>query len=145
MITSLDRDLPLIVFTPLALPTAEQDGLHPSDVEHAMRQTAVGLAGTASVCCIDDGPTIDELREILGAPYAVWGGAARIYMPGADPAVDDGWRHRYFPPERYLRTGRRGCCASTERSASTSSWWRSRTGSSPTTSTRRTSCWGSCS
>lgn len=104
MITSLDRDLPLIVFTPLALPTAEQDGLHPSDVEHAMRQTAVGLAGTASVCCIDDGPTIDELREILGAPYAVWGGAARIYMPGADPALDDGWRHRYFPPERYLRT-----------------------------------------
>lgn len=104
MITSLDRDLPLIVFTPLVLPTAEQEGLHPSDVEHAMRQTAVGLAGTASVCCIDDGPMIDELREILGTPYAVWGGAARIYMPGADPAVDDGWLHRYFPPERYLRT-----------------------------------------
>lgn len=100
-ITDIARDVPVVVFTPV-VPEPELDGA-PADLEEVMARAATSVAGMAAVYCTDR-PAVDELKEILGPRYAVPPGAFRIYLPDADPARDDDWRHRQYPAVRYLRT-----------------------------------------
>lgn len=50
-----------------------------------------------------DNAAADALIEALGRSFGVWDGAIRVYLSGADPAVDNAWRHRYFTSGRYAR------------------------------------------
>ncbi|WP_394613061.1 hypothetical protein JNUCC0626_24225 [Lentzea sp. JNUCC 0626] len=106
IVTDLDRDLPVVVFA--ALPADYRLHLAPpgfaaeSVYLRSVKRAAEENAGLAQVCRLDDVATA-HFGEILGEDYGVRDGAFRIYLPGADPALSDGWRHRYTVAARYLR------------------------------------------
>ncbi|CAL9476223.1 hypothetical protein SUDANB95_02923 [Actinosynnema sp. ALI-1.44] len=106
MVTDMGRDVPVVVFAPLP-PGFTFTGLAPSvsparQFEQAVHIAARTVAGIAAMCRLDQ-VGAEAFGEILGADYGVRDGAYRIYLPGADPAISDGWRHRYTLPVRFLR------------------------------------------
>ena len=100
-ITDIERDVPVVVFTPV-VPEPVIDGAA-VELEEVMQRAATSVAGMAAIYYADL-PAVTELQHILGHRYAVPPGAFRIYLPDADPARDDDWRHRFYPAPRYLRT-----------------------------------------
>lgn len=106
LVTDMRRDVPVVVFAPLSA-AFEFAGLASSveperQFEQAVRLAARTVAGLATVCRLDEAG-VEAFGKILGADYGVRDGAFRIYLPGADPAISDGWRHRYTLPVRFLR------------------------------------------
>jgi hypothetical protein len=104
LVTDIERDLPIVVFAPLPdtftfeglpLPVADQHLL-------AIERAAAMAAGLTAVCVLDK-ESMDSFNRILGLDYGIWDGAFRIYLPGADPALDEAWKHRYTVPARFLR------------------------------------------
>ena len=80
------RDIPVVVFTPD--PFA---GL--AEAEKRAKSTARTLAGIATVEVL--GPVaVDDFISGMGRPLGVWGGAARIYLPGA--GQDDSTYRHFF-------------------------------------------------
>ncbi|WP_143267724.1 hypothetical protein [Amycolatopsis alba] len=106
LVTDIERDVPLVVFS--ALPSGFQVRDLPQGVsvagrfDDAIARAATMTAGLALVCRLDEEGT-RYFNEIVGSTYEVRDGAFRIYLPGVDPAVDEGWRHRYTVPARFLR------------------------------------------
>ncbi|NKE59048.1 hypothetical protein FXN61_20430 [Lentzea sp. PSKA42] len=106
IVTAMDRDIPVVVFAPLpadyvlnwAPPGFAAAGAYARSVKRAVEINA----GLAQVCRLDDEATT-HFGAILGEDYGVRDGAFRVYLPGADPALSDGWRHRYTVAARYLR------------------------------------------
>lgn len=85
-----ERALPVVVFTHT-----------PRGAWIRWAATAATKAeGIATVITLDQ-PAVDALRDLLGG-LAVWGGAARTYLPAPLDGPDDGWRHRYLPGDRFL-------------------------------------------
>ena len=82
------RQTPLVFFS--------HDPLdHPGVTAKRAHATAKRLAGVAAVYLLTD-DSRDAFNETLGLDLGVWGGAARIYLPGTlDP-----WRHRYIRREQ---------------------------------------------
>lgn len=106
LVTDVGRDVPLVVFS--ALP----DGFQVRDLprgtsvadrfNEAITRAAAMTAGLAVVCRLDEEGT-QYFNEIVGRTYEVRDGAFRVYLPDVDPAVDEGWRHRYTVPARFMR------------------------------------------
>jgi hypothetical protein len=92
LIRNQQRSLPLAVFS--------SDG--PNGYAAALRRastTAERLAGVVQVFVLRAEHT-DEFAELIGRELAVWGGAARVYLPNRGPAGLRPERHRYLPPHR---------------------------------------------
>ncbi|HUQ59699.1 hypothetical protein [Lentzea sp.] len=106
IVTDMERDLPVVVFA--ALPADFELYLAPPGFAasaaylRSVKRAAEDNAGLAQVCRLDEEATT-HFGTILGEDYGVRDGAFRIYLPGADPALRDGWRHRYTVAARYLR------------------------------------------
>jgi hypothetical protein len=106
LLTDIERDIPVVVFSPLpswldvrALPPGwSAEDLH----RQAMNRAARANAGLALVCHVDVAGS-KALAAAIGDSYSVRDGAFRIYLPGLDPALDEEWRHRYTLPARYLK------------------------------------------
>lgn len=106
IITDVQRDISVVVFAPLPAEYVlnwAPPGFSAAEAYARSVKRAVDVnAGLAQVCVLDDA-AVPHLGEILGEDYGVRDGAFRIYLPGADPALSDGWRHRYTVAARYLR------------------------------------------
>jgi regulator of replication initiation timing len=105
LVTNVDRDVPIVVFAPLP-DTFYFDHLPPGTtvaqrfadaVEGAARMTA----GLTAVCQLDQ-VACRRFKQAVNEHYEVRDGAFRIYLPGVDPALDEGWKHRYTVPVRFL-------------------------------------------
>jgi len=81
------RALPMIVFTE---PTDADGGRWLRLAERTARRAG----GVATVVTIHQS-AITRFRTVLGQ-LAVWGGAARTYLPAPMESELDGWRHRYI-------------------------------------------------
>jgi hypothetical protein len=106
LLTDVERDIPVVVFSPLP-DWFDARGLPPGrSVEYmyqeAMRRAARVNAGLALVCHVDAAAR-KSFAEAIGDSYAVRDGAFRIYLPGLDPALEEEWRHRYTLPSRYIK------------------------------------------
>lgn len=106
MLTNIDRDIPIVVFSPQP---ARFDGweLPPGRTVEEMRRDAVYraarmTAGLSLTCQIDQAACL-ALAEIIGESYAVRDGAFRIYLSGLDPALPEEWRHQYTLLKRYVK------------------------------------------
>jgi hypothetical protein len=106
LITAIDRDVPIVVFAPLPQNFYFQDlpsGVSVTDwFDEAIKRAANMSAGLALVCRLDTEAT-HLFKAIMGEAYEVRDGAFRIYLPGVDPALDEGWKHRYTVPVRFMR------------------------------------------
>jgi hypothetical protein len=106
IVTDVDRDIPVVVFAPLRADYVlnwAPPGFSAAQAYARSVKRAVDInAGLAQVCKLDDEATA-HFGAILGEDYGVRDGAFRIYLPGADPALSDSWRHRYTVAARYLR------------------------------------------
>ncbi|MFJ4103706.1 hypothetical protein [Amycolatopsis japonica] len=106
LVTDIERDVPIVVFAALPVGFQVGDLLRGVSVAErfgeAITRAATMTAGLALVCRLDEAGT-QYFNEIVGSTYEVRDGAFRIYLPGVDPAVDEGWRHRYTVPARFLR------------------------------------------
>lgn len=94
---STDRMLPVVAFTS-SNPTDR------AEAEALARKFAKRTVGIAQTVTIHD-EAVTRLRDELGQ-LAVWGGAARVYMPCGLQARD-AWRHRYFPGHQMRELGSR--------------------------------------
>jgi len=106
MLTDIDRDIPVVVFSPPPV-WFDDRGLPPGKTVEEMRRDAVFrasrmTAGLSLTCQIDE-VACRALAKIIGESYAVWDGAFRIYLPGLDPALAEEWRHRYTLLKRYIK------------------------------------------
>lgn len=106
IVTDVQRDIPIVVFAPLPADYVlnwAPPGFSAAEAYARSVKRAVDInAGLAQVCLLDE-DAVPQFGEILGEDYGVRDGAFRIYLPGADPALSDGWRHRYTVAARYLR------------------------------------------
>lgn len=84
LIRNTTRTLPLVVFS------EEPAGFEPTMTR--AETVAVRLAGAVQVVILP-AAEVDALKEVLGDDLAVWGGAARVYLPNAG--------HRGLRPERH--------------------------------------------
>jgi hypothetical protein len=84
LIRDPSRTIPIVVFS-------HDENLEPSETMRRATTTQEILAGVAHVVALT--PSAQrEFTEQLGPDLSVWGGAARVYLPGSlDP-----WRHRYY-------------------------------------------------
>ncbi len=96
LLGSPERDVPVVVFAHDSRMTAEE-------WVGRVRRTAQMLAGVVQVAMLPP-ESVDGLIATMGRDLAVWGGAARIYIPGLDLRDPDPWRHRVLTP-RQLGTG----------------------------------------
>ncbi len=81
------RDLPIVVFTP-----DPNGGLRLA--EERADSAARTLAGIASVEVLSS-LSVDDFNDGLGKGLGVWGGAVRVYLPGAGPD-DSPYRHFFL-------------------------------------------------
>lgn len=79
-----ERTVPILVFS-------HDENVQPKETMDRATTTQQILAGVVQVVVVS--PTAQvELTKELGEELSVWGGAARLYLPGSlDP-----WRHRYY-------------------------------------------------
>lgn len=99
-ISDFGRALPIVVVhdTHRSRSAAEQTGTPLSGLADMLARSAAGIA---SIYTLDDAAA-SGLTEALGRDFGLWGGVMRVYLPGLDPAdASDGYRHRYFFPDRY--------------------------------------------
>ncbi|MDU0290964.1 hypothetical protein [Saccharothrix longispora] len=106
LVTDLDRDLPVVVVSPLPA-DFHYAGLPPNTTvrerfEQVVDRAAAMVAGLAAVCVLDEAG-VAAFASAVGADHAVRDGAFRVYLSGMDPAVDEPWRHRYTLPARFLQ------------------------------------------
>lgn len=106
MLTNIERDIPVVVFSPQPA-WFDARGLPPGKSVEEMRRDAVFraarmTAGLSLTCQIDQA-ACRALPTIIGESYAVRDGAFRIYLPGLDPALSEEWRHRYTLLKRYIK------------------------------------------
>jgi hypothetical protein len=93
-----DRDLPFIIFSH---PRARQNTNNRIEtIGQAMVLTGHQVAGVGQIGWIDRSAA-EHFRTIVGDNLYVDNGAFRIYLPGVDPALDQGWRHRYVRLDEY--------------------------------------------
>lgn len=85
LMNDADRSTPLVVFS-------HDEELHPSETMKRAQAASDILSGVATVVALP--PESQAVFEAsVGHDLSVWGGAARVYLPGdLDPA-----RHRYLP------------------------------------------------
>ena len=106
LITNIDRDIPIVVFSPL--PESFHVGDLPVGVtaldrfNEIVNRAAAIVAGLALVARLDRAAML-AFKDAVGEAYEVRDGAFRIYLPGLDPAMDEAWRHRYTVPNRFIR------------------------------------------
>jgi hypothetical protein len=99
ILTHIDRDMPIVVFSPF--PAAAL--VPPVAWEDIVRTAAHRNLGEAS-CVRVDAAASWVLSKVIGPAHGVWNGAFRVYLPGLDPATPgDEWRHRYLMPSRFNR------------------------------------------
>jgi hypothetical protein len=84
------RDAPVVVVS-VARGESEEE------VNRRAVPAARRLAGVAAVWVLAPGGE-EAFKAALGKSLAVWGGAARCYLPGLDASRAQPWRHRYLPP-----------------------------------------------
>jgi hypothetical protein len=96
LLRSSDRTLPFVVFS-------SGPGISEPRRLDIAGKLAVRAAGVVTVLTLDLDATF-AFRSALGS-LAVWGGAARIYMPAPLEAEADGWRHRYILTRRLALPG----------------------------------------
>jgi hypothetical protein len=105
LITNVERDVPIVVFAPIA--SSFQFRRLPHNVTLAewfdliVTRAASMTAGLVLVCQLDANAE-QPFASAIGSDYAVRDGAFRIYLPGLDPALDEAWKHRYTVPVRFL-------------------------------------------
>lgn len=87
LIMNSQRSIPLVVFSP------DRDGDHLAS-ERAGKVLHHLLGAAHAVVLSTRG--VDELKERVGDELAVWGGAARVYLPNRGPRGLDPARHRYL-------------------------------------------------
>lgn len=92
LIRNQQRTLPLVVFSedPVRGFTA---------TIHKANETARRLAGAVQVMILPLAHT-DTFKELVDDGLAVWGGAARVYLPNSGPAGLRPERHRYISAQR---------------------------------------------
>lgn len=93
-LTLLDpsRLVPIIAFS------SNRD-LSVAENREQVRQSAEHLAGAAVMAYLH--PSAEAiLEELLPPKMGVFGGAARIYLPGIDPVDPKPWRHRWYGGDR---------------------------------------------
>ncbi|WP_075740392.1 MULTISPECIES: hypothetical protein [Actinoalloteichus] len=106
LITSMGRVVPVVVFTPLPRDSsfrASRAAMPMRDRFDELMVRAAGMAAGLALITLLDETGVEQFNLIMGDSYAVRDGAFRIYEPGVDPALDEGWRHRYTLPTRFLR------------------------------------------
>lgn len=91
LIRNVERTLPLVVFS------EGKSGFTASS--RRADELARRLAGAAQVYTLSS-LQVDDFKEAIGDELAVWGGAARVYLPNAGPAGMRPSRHRYLRPEQ---------------------------------------------
>ncbi len=102
VLENYERDLPFVVFSSprSSVETDSRLLTQRALVQRAMERTAQQVAGIAQVGIVD-AAAATHLRSIVGDSLYVDHGAFRIYLPGVDPALDQGWRHRFVRLPEY--------------------------------------------
>jgi len=91
-ILDTSRLVPIVVFS-------TNHDLSATQNREQVRQSAEHLAGAAIMAYLH--PAAERiLEELLPPKMAVFGGAARVYLPGIDPADPKPWRHRWYGGDR---------------------------------------------
>ena len=101
-IYSATRSVPVVVFAPDAR-------ISPEDYSKRVREVARRLAGCADVRMLtaESEAAFDDLQR--DASMSVFNGAARVFLPGIDPANPMPWRHQYV--RSHLLSDRPGTAA----------------------------------
>lgn len=95
LILSPDRTLPIVVFT--------QDRQIPEvTIREAADSAADTLIGVGHVFTVTPSAVV-RLNQQLGEPLRVYGGAARVYLPGAGKSDDQARRHYYILRDKVVK------------------------------------------
>ena len=94
-----DRELPVVVFA-----YDSRVGLDMSN-DRADKAAQI-LAGLCRVYVLGSLGN-EEFRRQVGPQLAVWGGAARVYLPGVDPTNPSPYRHKYFLAQTFGHSRRK--------------------------------------
>lgn len=89
---SPERTVPVVVFS-------ADPAVGPAGYGKRVQETARRLAGCADVRMLFAESEAGLVAALHGESMAVYGGDARIYLPGIDPAEPEPWRHRVISSE----------------------------------------------
>lgn len=97
-IGSPSRDVPVVIFS-------VDTSLTPAEYSERAKKTAARLVGCVDVRLLTADSQASFEDELGDLNMAVFGGGARVYLPGADLENPAPWRHRYIPGPRLNAKG----------------------------------------